>query len=283
MKYHVLAIVFCVASSVTGQGQGVPPTPAECQAGVDSLIAGARSAATWQHVSFCGASGAAALVTRLPALSSETDTVYLTGIMGAANVVKDTALLRAAGLLARNAGATSQARIAALGIVLAQYTPSANILGMRGWAGTLGSARGSDCRLGTGGDYDYAYEAPQPPDSLQRIAAELDSVELRTGETALMRDLARCARGMVDEVPAGVPVAALTLTYVCGTTFQVSNSSARPAELTYSVSSEPGETYDVFVRPGASTRFSTMRAGTVDLYQNGVVVRTLKSVGRSCL
>jgi hypothetical protein len=251
-----------------------------CQERADSLGAGARDGLHWRYIDNCGANGAAALASRLATLTSETDTIYLGELLPVLTSVRAPALFEAARALANNTSATTAARVVGLATLIAQYTLAKDFISDKGWAATLNTPRGRNCLLGYAGGTPV-FQTSLPSGYQAAMAATLDSIELRPGENAVVRDLAGCVRRLIDEIPVNPPASALTMSYVCGTRFSVTNASVRPAELTYTVSSDTAE-YDLYVKPANSATFFTLRSGTVSLSLNGTVILTARNAGKGC-
>lgn len=278
---HMLtALSFALFIPGRTNAQGTPPTAGECASAIDSLTGGTRNPGHWGYLGQCGASGATALAARMASLSSELDTVYLDGFLATVSSVRDAGLFNASRSIANNPSATVASRVTAIATLVTHYNVGYDIISRTGWTTTLATARGRSCKFGSSGG-DYTYAGTLASNFAEQLAATLDSVELRVGENTIVRDLARCARELIDEVPVNPSANAISISYVCGTTFNVGNTSSRPAELTYRVSSDTGE-YDLHIEPASSAKFFTLRLGTVDLYLNGVKILTAKNPGKGC-
>jgi hypothetical protein len=281
MRLHkMLPVLVLLVAPIPRAVAQVDSVAVWCQERVDSLAAGARGGVHWRYIDNCGATGAAALASRLTAITGETDTVYLRELLPALTSVRTPGLFQASRALANNTSATTAARVVGLATLISQYSVPRDFISGNGWATTLNTPRGRNCMLGYAGG-DYRYEMALPTGYEAAMAATLDSIELRPGENAVIHDLAACARRLIDEVPVNPPASALTMTYVCGTRFLVGNTSVRPAELTYTVSSDT-ILYDLYVKPASNAEFFTLRSGTVTLMLNGVAILTAQNGGKGC-
>jgi hypothetical protein len=276
MKRIIVAALVSVSASASAQ------TAQECQAGIDSLAAGARNPRYWSYIGGCGNAGMAAIATRLSGSAGETDTLYLDALMATASDVRDSAVFRAARTLVANGGATVASRLAGLNVLASQRTPGMDFILTIGWAASLATPRGNDCHLG-GGTYIYGHETALPSDYLGQMAATLDTVSyLRPSENAIVRDAATCVRLLIrNQVPLTVPASAITLTYVCGTTFTASNSSNRVASLQFRLK-DTTDTRALTIPAGGSRSFFTPRSGVVEVLQNNVVIASAKNSGKAC-
>lgn len=256
--------------------------PAACRAGIDSLNAGSKNAVAWSHLGHCGAPGISALANRISGFGSETDTLFLDEFMATVAAIRDSAMFRTSRILTADPGATVAARMTGLNILMSQYRAGFDFVRPMGWAVATATPRGSACGAG-GGVFEYAHETPLQSDYLQQLAATLDTVSLlRASEAPVMRDAAKCARLYLrSEAPLTVPVSALSLTYVCGTTYRVSNASARTGILQFRLAGT-ADPRTISVPPGGSRNFFTLKAGTVELLQEGEVIMTEKNGGKGC-
>jgi hypothetical protein len=275
-----LIAVILVARGIDAQYQSVQPSSAECQAGIDSLQAGSRTQGEWFHVSACGSSGMAALAARLASLGSESDTIYLGQILTPMLYIRDTSIFRASRGIANNPSATPGARIVALTVLLNQYAHGADFVSTRGWGYAVTTARGYDCqmRLFVGPPPYLGY---LPSDYLEQMAATLDSVELRTGDNPVVRDIAACARLALRSVPLTVPASAITVTYTCGNRFKATNASTRRANLRYRLQGTT-DYRNLSLAGGGEQEFFTLRSGTVEVSQQDTVIATIKNGGTGC-
>lgn len=280
MRKFIVACLMTLAPAAAA-AQNPPPTPAECQQAIDSLQAGSRNVRAWGFIAQCGSAGAAALAARMNGLGAEADTVYLVQLLASISLVKDSAVFRASRAIANNPSATVVTRATALQAMLTQYSPGGNLFRANGWAHFTGTPRGLSCQM-MAFNAPHRYAGPLPSDYLAQMAATLDSIVFRPGENAVIRDLAGCVRMAIkSQVPLSVPPSAITLTYVCGTQYRAANSSSRSASLRYRLQGT-SEDLGLFVPANATQDFLTLKAGPVEVLQNGALIGTVKNGGTGC-
>ena len=111
------------------------------------------------------------------------------------------------------------------------------------------------------------------------MAALLDA--LRTGSASgQVRNLARCLRSAVSEIPPQVNVSGVTLTYQSCKRFVVNNPTAFRLPMGVDVP-ETGEHFGWSAAPGQSV-FGTQTVGTVTLTYDGIVLVAASNRGTPC-
>ena len=283
-----MCVLVCVLSLAAPQIGGAQvsgswsPTPADCQMATDSLGAASPNFAAWTYLNQCGASGAAALATGIAQARLQTDTTYLDALLATARVMQDSSILISSLSLAEDAGATVAARALALDLVLAEYKPTHELLGAGGWSDLISTPRGSNCGLSYFAEGDYAYIGAMPANMAQRIADAADTITNITSNPQVIRDLASCVRrALLSVVPVTVPASALQFTYVCGNKFRASNTSTKPAQLTYDVVGQTGS-FGLAVPAGGSASFITAASGDLRVYQWGQLLVTITNGNSLC-
>jgi hypothetical protein len=128
---------------------------------------------------------------------------------------------------------------------------------------------------------EYSFIGYLPPNFPQQAAATLDSVALRPGENAVIRDIAACARLGIRSVPLTVPASSIAVTYTCGTRFNVTNSSLRGAMLRYRLQGTTDE-WGLSVPAGGSKMIIATKSGTIEILQGADVVATSKNGRTGC-
>jgi hypothetical protein len=203
-------------------------------------------------------------------------------LMYAAGAVRDTGLFRVTRALASDASASVAARLAGINLLVNEYRMGVDLIGRPGWQASISTPRSGNCVL-SGESMEALYQTTLPEDYAQQIAATLDTIGIfRTGENVVVRDFAACARRLLaGEVPLTVPESAMTLTYVCGTTFSAANSSSRPADLKARLVGATDE-WPIHVPPNGSRKFFMSAAGTVELLQGTTVIATARNAGKGC-
>lgn len=282
----MLTLLGVSAVALGAQGLAPPPSTEECQGWVQDLGAGgarALDALTYGWLGGCPTVAAPALAGAIRNARSAQDTVYLGRLAAQAANVRDPQVLDAALALAGDRTASDRARVTAILV----------LLGQRGSGLTVGDtplpalfteklpATGTcGFNVATGG---FAIENPLPDDHVRRIARVLDGIRYQNGESALLRNLARCARtGTLSEVPPQVDVSRIRLAYVCENRFRIQNHTPEFLVLSYTVAGT-GESWDVTARSGGGwTDFTADSAGTVQLTYDGQVVATAANTSKSC-
>ncbi|MEW5928679.1 MAG: hypothetical protein AB1941_14520 [Gemmatimonadota bacterium] len=282
------ALVLLAGSAVALDAQGLAPPPSteQCQTWTQDLSAGgarALDALTYGWIGGCPTLAAPALAGAIRNARTAQDTMYLGRLAGQAANVRDPQVLDAALALAGDRTASDRARVMAVLVLLGQRGSGLTVGDMplpALFTERLPATGICGFHVATGG---AEIVNPLPDDHVRRIAQVLDGIRYQNGESALLRNLARCARtGTLTEVPLQVDVSKIRLDYVCGNTFRIQNHTPEFLILSYTVAGT-GEAEDVTARSGGGwTHFNTDTAGTVQLIYDGQVVTTAANTGKSC-
>jgi hypothetical protein len=293
MKFHTRAalalVALCAAPLCTAGAQGLlgaPPTATQCQEWTAGLAAGgtaALNAVTYGNVSRCTAEAPAALAAAVRGARASADTAYLGRLASTTADVKDPAVFSAALEVAADERATDRARVMALLVTVGQ----------------LGSGQDVEDRtrpqlfteaLPATGVCGFEISAsapvidnPLPADAEVQAARVIDGIRAARGQSALLQNLARCARSVTSvEAPPQVNVSGIKVDYVCGNRFRVQNHSGAPVTLT--VATEGTSQIITVAAPdiGGWTAFTAPAAGTVRVTLDGQFVATVANGGRRC-
>jgi hypothetical protein len=279
----VLALLCCLSASVPAQVPGSPPSAADCRAAADSLGRASRVTGAWQLLITCPTEGPAAVSAAISAARMETDTVYLSALVGVASRFQTPAILSASLQLNADKTATLASRIAGLDVLLAEDGSGLTLHTLAvSWHSLLNVPRGGACKLTGVGAGDYVATATMSTDYLTQIAARADSTANDAAEPQVLRDLAACVRGaLVLDVPNVLSPSSLTLAYVCGTKYTVQNSGKSWARLTYDVQGTTDEG-SFGAAPNATTTFRTTETGTTRIYLSGQLVQSVANTQIPC-
>jgi hypothetical protein len=141
------------------------------------------------------------------------------------------------------------------------------------WATTMSVPMGNGCRLTHMQDSFQLSAGSLPTDYLARMANTTEALLTSATAPQVAKDLAGCVRTIIAaEYPVRVPTSAITLTYVCGDKFRVSNAGAFWIDVTYRVNNTT-ELGDLVVGPQAFTEFTTETSGLVILSYMGQDIR----------
>lgn len=118
-----------------------------------------------------------------------------------------------------------------------------------------------------------------PSNYRRQVAALLDAL-FTGGASSRVRNLARCLRVAVGDIPPQVDVSGVTLTYQRCNRFVIDNPTTFSLPMGIDVP-QTGEHFGWPAAPGHS-EFSTSSAGTVSLTYDGVVIRTAANGAVPC-
>jgi hypothetical protein len=257
------------------------PTAAECGAAVAALAVPNRDMSGWERVAECGVQAGQALGTALTNARTETDGKYLSNLWTAAAAIRDPSVLNSAIALARDRSATVPARVVALVVALAQHVRG---VGITGWPLDRLTTEpwGPRCAFAVTTHQLPGSQNPVPTTYVRRLAALYDEVGWAADENPVLADIARCARVVLrNDVPESVDPSRITLTYMCGTKYRVTNTAPKGATVTYRVS-HTREAGDLTIPPKGSRDFYTVFIDAVRLEYNGRVIQEAENGGREC-
>jgi hypothetical protein len=281
-----LAVLLLGAAPVVAHAQrlGPPPGADQCDGWKDGLAAGgarARDALAGGWLAGCE-DGPRVLAQALRSARLVSDVEHLYALAFAAAGVSDASLFAAALALADDAGATTEARAAAILVTVAQFGASIDFHHGRGSALLTDPAPAS----GICGPMIYTHgpaeRTPLPPDAHRQAAKVLDALIHGADTPALLRNLARCSRGVAGgDVPPQVDLGGVRLEYVCGTTFRIHNPTPIRLVFAYRVEGFSDE-LDIPVEGSRHEDFDVFETGTVRLLYDGRPLTTLPNGGRPC-
>lgn len=281
--YTVLMCAYLLPHPLPAQRIAAPaPTAEECDAAVAALNAGSPTGAGWERIAQCGSAGVTALGNALWNARSSVDSVYLLALHSAASKVRHTTIFGTAREVASSTSASLDARMMSLLLLLSQHERTLGRRSSETWQTFVTVPMGASCRLAAQTEAEYLTAAALPSDYIERMAATTEPIMNSTSAPAALRDLARCVRTIIaDTLPERVPTSAITLEYVCGNRFRVSNSGALWIDVNYRVQNTT-ETGDLVVAPHAHTEFTTEAVGRVFLYYLGQDIRERNNGGLPC-
>ena len=255
-------------------------TAAECQVAAQALGAGSRETWRWERIAECGSNGAAALTAALTAARSTTDSVFLSALFRTASRVRDTGLWQASMNLGADKSAAVPARVVGMLVSAAQYEPGL-IPVESSWARFVTVPIGTACRLERSEQTGWTSDLGIQTDYLQSTAGALSATSVDQTEPAVVRELAGCLRAYLSEVPQVIDPALITLEYVCGTKYRVSNASPFRITVSYALFHGP-ERGELTVPPNGSAFIVTNYVYGISLFYQGQAVREAQYAGTAC-
>jgi hypothetical protein len=229
----------------------------------------------------CSTTGPSDLATAIANSKAVSDTAYLWALVRQAGELAHPSVFDAAIANARNPDAAAPSISASLLILTAQLGFAPHV------GGTVPFSELTEAAPATGlCGPEIALSGPPgpavralPPNHRRRVAALLDALHAQSA-SAQVRNLARCLRTAVGEIPPQVDVSGVTLTYQGCNRFIVDNPTAYVLPMGVDVP-RTGEHFGWSAAPGRSV-FSTRSEGTVGLSYDGVVIRTAANGGGPC-
>jgi hypothetical protein len=262
-----------------------PMTAAECQAAASTIRPTDPSGASWSRVAQCGSVGGTALANALDAARTATDSVYLRSLLSVGSRIRDPNLFAMALGIANDRAASDASRIIAMLIALQQVDNHNDLAMGLSWSQTVTDPWGTSCRqlVPEHEGARYNSETALPANAAVQLGARLDSVIFAAPPNSpAVTDVAKCVRvQMSGATPDSVDPGSITLSYVCGNTFRVTNASAKWIDVGYAVVNS-NETGDLEVAPNSSRNFEVDIKGAVALTYLGQVVRQTANGGAVC-
>jgi hypothetical protein len=262
------------------------PSTAQCAAWSRQLGDGGAGAIQVLRLAWfagCPSTGPSDLANAIANSATVTDTAYLWPLIQQAGLLAHPSVFNAAIANARNPTSSVPSVSASLLILAEQLGYSAHVHPYPLFSELSVDAPAKATRLCGPELGGYAPPAPAdqalPADHERQAAALFDA--LQTGSaSARVRNLARCLRIVVSEIPPQIDVSGVTLTYQNCTRFVIHN----PTDFTLPMGVDVVQTGEHFGWPATpgENKISTLSVGTVTLTYDGVVIRTAANEGKPC-
>jgi hypothetical protein len=292
LEQAIRAIAVCVTVSAATHSEAVaqmipaqPMTAAECQAAAGAISPADPSGASWSRVAQCGSVGGTALANALSAARAVTDSVYLRSLLSASSRIRDPNLFAMTLSVAEDRTASDAARIIAMLIALQQVNNHNDLAIGLSWSNAVTYPWGTSCQQLVSGHEggQYSSETSLPANAAVQLGTRLDAIVFASPPNLqAVIDPAKCVRARISaEAPDSVDPVSITLSYVCGNMFRVTNTSPKWIDASYVVvrSTESG---DLEVAPNTSKDFEVDRTGTVTLTYLGKVIRQAANSATVC-
>ncbi len=267
---------------VAAAGAEAQPSPATCNAAIASPLAAAREPFTFR-LRQCGARGEAAVVELLRALRNERDTLVLLKADYHAAGVYSEALFAEAVTLASDDGASPEARILALDIVLRHATPSMR-LNLESFAALLSGARAGQlawCVAFTASQPGVS-DAGRPSDARRRSAMMLDALAASKSAPVPVKRVAECVRQRLSDIPRIVDPSLIDVRYSCDNTFIVNAQRSPWGTTAEAVTTPNGPRRRFAIHPTAETVITLEEPTDLQLFLNGVPALRVEHGRKSC-
>jgi hypothetical protein len=286
MRAFLLPLVLLVAIGGDVHGQLIPAAPItaqECSRQANAIGPADRTALGWSRLADCGTTGGTALAGALTAARASADSIYLHSLLAVGSRIQDPTLLSTALTVAEDRSAGDAARIMAMLIALAQIDNHNELSFRVTWDQTVRVPWGMSCRLTSDLDAQYGSRTALPSNAASQMGVRLDGIVFATPPNShAVIDVAKCVRAaLVAQTPDSVDPAQITLAYVCGNTFRVTNTSPKWIDVSYAVS-HSNEKGDLEVAPNSSEDFEVDIKDTVMLIYLGQTIRQVANAGTSC-
>lgn len=286
---RLLALIAAVLCGAIGTPVVAQPAAADCDRWERELRSGgerALGAVTYGWLPGCpGGRAPAGYAAAIRAARHAQDTAYLGRLASQASSVRDPAVFTAALEVADDAGASVRARIMAL-IVAGGHIGGS--IDMPGWTRpelfTVTLPGEGVCGFGadTG---PLAIDNGLPSDAPRRLARVIDDILYGQGGREQLRNLARCARSAVGEIPPQVDLSKVRVDYVCGTRFRVQNHTGVALRLDIAPEGATGAEETPPIRApaiGGWTEFDVADERTLRVSYNEQLVATVQNEQKRC-
>jgi hypothetical protein len=283
------AIILAPAAVLRAQGWVEPPTSAQCQSWTADLVAGGQAAmdvVTYGNVAGCTDAAPGALSTAIRAARASRDTAYLGALASVAGQVRDPALFGAALEVIGDGRASDESRVMGLLVIGSSLGASQYLPGYTRPQLFTQALPGTGVCGFAAGESGPVIDNPLPADAERQAARAIDAIRFGSGQSALVQNLARCARSSVGpDVPPQVDVSAIRVDYVCDNDFRVQNHTGTELTLrfaTIAADGSSGAEDEVVPAIGGWTRVSAPVSGTLQVSYDGQLVATVVNDGRRC-
>jgi hypothetical protein len=272
------AAVVVLASPGHTQTTNNPGDPHDCVGVLRSALAGGRQGA----LTGCTAELPGAVAKMLDEQRSRGYSVQMRALYSYGIQVRDPLVLGAATRLADDGGATLEARMLGLLVILGQHNNSL-IMGPPGAFQDL--VTGAAFELGTcpririASTRTYMVDNPLPVDYAAEAASLVDRLSHSPGPSAI-RLMSACMRRLIH-VPPHVDRSKIRLSYLCDNLFRVYNDGSAPADLRFEVSGAI-ETHTTTVPARSSSLLEVDTSGELRLFLDSTLVASAANGKRSC-
>ncbi len=284
-SYHLRCGAVVLVLTCTSRVLGAQPVPTATQCTVWShqLRSGGAGAVDALHFGWfagCPSTGPTDLAYAITSSAVVTDTAYLWALVRQAGALAHPTVFGAA-IANANTAASTQSRSASLLILVAQLGFAPHLTGYVPFSELSVDIPAT----GLCGPELSFYAPPGPavrglPSNYRRQVAALFDALHTSSAPDRVRNLARCLRIVIGEIPPQVDISGVTLRYVRCNTFVIDNPTAFRLPMGVDVL-QTGEHFGWSAEPGHS-EFSTGAVGTVSLTYDGIVIRTAAHGGLSC-
>lgn len=267
---------------------GTPATAGDCAEWTAGLAAGgvaALNAVTYGNLPACP-DPAPTVSSAVRSARASADTAYLGRLAATAGEVKDVAVFAAALDVAADGRASDRARIMGLMIAVSHLGSSQDVSDVeRPQLFTEALSATGVCGFEPAATFPTV-DNPLAPDAERQAARVIDGILYAKGQSALVQNLARCARASISiDIPPQVDVRMIKLDYVCGNGFRVQNHTGATVTLAITTTAPDGtsQTEDhVIPAKGGWTHFTAPTAGPIQVTYDGTPVATVANPGRGC-
>jgi hypothetical protein len=228
MKSILSSAVLACTLAALGKAQ-TPPLPpysaAECQYAAQSLGNTPLQPSKWARIAECGQTGATALASAINAAHAQSDMTFLRTLLFAGSHIRDQGVSDASIALIQDRSGTVAARMVGMLIAVSQREAGMT-LGSANWASAVTVPMGNACQISRSREYSaWASDLGLQAGAIGVIATALGAVSADATEPPVIRDFARCLGGFWSDVPQVVNTSLITVAYVCGQKYKVTNAS----------------------------------------------------------
>ena len=276
-------VATCLISTLgAAQTPPMPPvSPADCLYAAQSLGQGSLEIWRWARISECGPTGASALASAIAGAHAQSDVNFLRTLLLTGNRVRDAGVSQASVALAADRSGSIAARMVGMLVAVAQRD-AGTTLDMPSWTQATTVPMGDACRVTRPrDDSQWLTDLGAQAGSVETTAATLSRISVDATEPAVLRDLARCLRGLWSDVPQVIDPALITFDYVCGTKYRIENGNPHPVVLEFRLSHGP-ESGEITVPANGQALLNTHHDHGLEIFYGGGKVGGALNGGTPC-
>ena len=275
-RYFACTLLVLCASSASAQ----QPTQAQCDSAL-AAVSGQRLPSSdptvadwrgWRTLRDCGNEGALAMAQAVQSavVLTESDSLRLYDLFTTWWGVRSPDLYSAYTSVAQNASAVLPLRVLAINALGKFSLPEVTFFG------SVLDPRATVCAPSFGNVDSTDVGAPLPSGFKSSVYATMKAIEADHSGPVTVQGAAHCWRVWLSQTQPFDPTT-ITLSYVCGNTFRITNTSANTYRFTYQsvganvLTSESGTIYGKAFGP---TNFTMLYFSTVRLFYNGTLLQS---------